>query len=63
MATHTSILTWKDEGAWWATKNDPWGHKESDRTEQGTHTVMRTVSKFTPVLTVEYIFYDMRFSH
>ena len=35
MATHSSILAWKnpmDRGAWQA--NGPWGHKESDTTEQ-----------------------------
>ena len=35
MATHSSILAWRipmDRGAWWA--NSPWGHKESDKTEQ-----------------------------
>ena len=37
MATHFSILTWKntmDRGAW----QGPWGHKESDRIERlSTH--------------------------
>ena len=35
MATHSSILAWRipmDRGAWWA--YSPWGHKESDTTEQ-----------------------------
>ena len=35
MATHSSILAWRilmDRGAWRATS--PWGHKESDMTEQ-----------------------------
>ena len=35
MATHSSILCLEnsmDRGAWWATV--PWGHKESDMTEQ-----------------------------
>ena len=33
MATHSSVLAWKnprDRGAWWATDRD---HKESDTTE------------------------------
>ena len=35
MATHSSILAWRipvDRGAWWGCC--PWGHKESDTTEQ-----------------------------
>ena len=38
MATHSSILAWRipmDRGARWATVS-PWGHKESDTTEQLT---------------------------
>ena len=36
MATHSSILAWEisiDRGAW---GYSPWGHKESDKTEQLT---------------------------
>ena len=42
MATHSSILAWRIP--WtevWATVHvgySPWGHKESDMTEQLTHT-------------------------
>jgi len=35
MATHSSILAWRNpmgRGTWQATS--PWGHKESDMTEQ-----------------------------
>ena len=50
MATHTSILTWKDEGSWWAT---PHGVEKSQTGLNDSHThSMRTVSKFTPGLTV-----------
>ena len=39
--THSSILAWRipmDKEAWWG--YSPWGHKESDMTEQLTHTHM-----------------------
>ena len=31
MATHSSILAWRIS---WAEEPSPWGHKESDTTEQ-----------------------------
>ena len=34
MATHSSILAWKIPGQWNLVGYSPWGHKESDTTEQ-----------------------------
>ena len=34
MATHSSILAWKFHGQGSLTGFSPWGHKESDMTEQ-----------------------------
>ena len=46
MATHSSILAWRvpmDRGAWYQGYS-PWGHKESDMTEQlSTHIGIRIV--------------------
>ena len=45
MATHSSILAWKnpmDRGAWQA--NGPWGHKELDTTEQLTVSLCSVLS-------------------
>jgi len=43
MATHSSILTWKIPWAEEQTGCSPWGHKESDTTEQlSTHTHTHT---------------------
>ena len=48
MATHSSILAWKIP---WTEElsrlHSPWGHKESDTTEQLTHT-------HTHIYTMEY---------
>ena len=50
MATHTSIFTWKDEGVPWAA---PHGVTKSHTGLSNEHThSIRTISKFTPVLTV-----------
>ena len=38
MATHSSILAWKTHGQRSLAGCSPWGHKESDTTEQHTHT-------------------------
>ena len=34
MATHSSILAWRIP---WTVRSSPWGHKESDTTEQLSH--------------------------
>ena len=36
MATHSSILAWKTPWMWSLAGYSPWGHKESDMTEQLT---------------------------
>ena len=38
LATHSSILAWKTHGQRGLGGYSPWGHKESDTTEQLTHT-------------------------
>ena len=38
MATHSRILVWRTLGQRSLVGYNPWGHKESDTTEQLTHT-------------------------
>ena len=42
MATHPSILTWESYGQRSMVGYSPWGHKESDMSEQLTHTHTHT---------------------
>ena len=43
MATHSSILAWRIPWKWSLMSFSPGGHKESDMTEQLTHTPTQTV--------------------
>ena len=43
LATHSSILAWKTHGQRSLGGYSPWGRKESDMTEQLTHTHMCNV--------------------
>ena len=59
MATHSSILAWKnamDRGAWWATVGG--GHKELDTTERThTHTHIHTHTS----IHIHIFFYYVKF--
>ena len=51
MATHPSILTWESYGQRSMVGYSPWGHKESDMSEQLTHTHTHTGTHIHPTLT------------
>ena len=56
MATHSSILAWEisiDRGAW---GYSPWGHKESDKTEQLTLSFIWSYLEILPhILSLNFI--------
>ena len=56
MATHSSILDWRIHGQRSLAGYSPWGHKESDTTEQLTHT--HTKFHSTDVTYLLYPFLD-----
>ena len=51
MATHPSILTWESYGQRSMVGYSPWGHKESDMSEQLTHTHTHRGTHIHPTLT------------
>ena len=45
MAIHSSVLAWKIPWTEEPASYSPWGHKESDRTEQTEHTVVMIMTQ------------------
>ena len=48
MATHSSILHWKSHGQRSLEGYSPWGHKESDKTEQLINKNKKHLKSSTP---------------
>ena len=50
MATHSSVLAWRIHGQRSLVGYSPWGHKESDMTEQLTQTARIKVNILSPLI-------------
>ena len=50
LATYSSVLAWRIHGQRSLVGYSPWGHKESDMTEQLTQTARIKVNIFSPLI-------------